>query len=222
MICQIAAALLSVSVADVEVERFDGGEFTNPFFSYEFEFGPCCWAIQSRLDDPGNPALRLVPNFAQITFDLADAEIVESASVTIIDYEGGIAMQPSSPAIFRGASGDFVFRNAAQLGVATVVSATQDDLGQLTGEPIGPIVQIDLQAANEYQPAGAWFDDITVNIAGGCIADFNGDGELSILDFVAFQAAFVGGDDAADCDGDGALSVLDFVCFQQAFVAGCP
>ena len=55
-----------------------------------------------------------------------------------------------------------------------------------------------------------------------CPADFNGDGELSILDFVAFQIAFVNGEDAADFNGDGELSILDFVSFQEAFVQGCP
>ena len=57
---------------------------------------------------------------------------------------------------------------------------------------------------------------------GGCDADFNGDGSLDILDFVAFQNAFTGGDGAADCDGSGSLNILDFVCFQNLFGTGCP
>jgi hypothetical protein len=59
-------------------------------------------------------------------------------------------------------------------------------------------------------------------VGGGCKADFNGDGALSILDFVAFQNAFTGQDPGADCDGSGALNILDFVCFQGLFQAGCP
>ena len=62
----------------------------------------------------------------------------------------------------------------------------------------------------------AWLGEI-----GGCAADFNGDGSLDILDFVAFQGAFVKGDDSADCDGNGELNILDFVCFQGLFAAGC-
>ena len=61
----------------------------------------------------------------------------------------------------------------------------------------------------------------TVTHAQVCYPDFNGDGALNILDFVAFQNAFVGGDAGADCNGDGALNILDFVCFQNAFQAGC-
>jgi len=55
-----------------------------------------------------------------------------------------------------------------------------------------------------------------------CLADANGDGELNILDFVAFQAAFTAGEPSADCNGDAALDVLDFICFQAEFLAGCP
>ena len=54
-----------------------------------------------------------------------------------------------------------------------------------------------------------------------CAADFNGDGELSILDFVALQNAFSAGDPSADINGDGTLNILDFVTYQQLFVKGC-
>jgi hypothetical protein len=56
---------------------------------------------------------------------------------------------------------------------------------------------------------------------GSCYADFDGDGSLTIFDFLAFQNAFDGGDSAADCDEDGALTLFDFLCFQNAFDAGC-
>jgi hypothetical protein len=68
---------------------------------------------------------------------------------------------------------------------------------------------------------GAGSFDFELFLTGGCAADFNGDGVLNILDFVAFQNAFVAGDPDADCDGNGALNVLDFVCFQGLFQAGC-
>jgi len=55
----------------------------------------------------------------------------------------------------------------------------------------------------------------------GCAVDFNGDGSLDILDFVAFQTAFQAGDEDADFNGDGILNILDFVAFQGAFVEGC-
>ena len=54
-----------------------------------------------------------------------------------------------------------------------------------------------------------------------CYPDFDGDGMLTIFDFLAFQNAFDAGDDAADCDSDGSLTLFDFLCFQNAFDAGC-
>lgn len=54
-----------------------------------------------------------------------------------------------------------------------------------------------------------------------CAADVNGDGELNVLDFVAFQLAWGAQEPGADCDGDGDWTVLDFVCIQAAFVMGC-
>ncbi|MEO1278038.1 MAG: GC-type dockerin domain-anchored protein [Planctomycetota bacterium] len=56
---------------------------------------------------------------------------------------------------------------------------------------------------------------------GGCRADFDGDGELNIFDFLAFQNAFNTGDLSADFDGDGDLTLFDFLEFQNEFDAGC-
>lgn len=74
--------------------------------------------------------------------------------------------------------------------------------------------------------AFAMVDDIpseavVVRVEPACAADVNNDGELNILDFVAFQSLFQDGDPEADCNGDGGLDVLDFVCFQGKFVEGC-
>jgi hypothetical protein len=55
----------------------------------------------------------------------------------------------------------------------------------------------------------------------GCEADVNGDVVLNVLDFVAFQQAWVRQEAIGDCDGNGVYDVIDFVCFQSLFVAGC-
>ncbi|MEQ8844803.1 MAG: GC-type dockerin domain-anchored protein [Phycisphaerales bacterium] len=60
--------------------------------------------------------------------------------------------------------------------------------------------------------------------AGGlvdCRADLDGDGTLTIFDFLRFQNLFDTGDARADFDGDGALTIFDFLAFQNAFDAGC-
>ena len=57
---------------------------------------------------------------------------------------------------------------------------------------------------------------------GPCQADLDGDGELTLFDFLAFQSLFDAGDLAADFDGDGELTLFDFLAFQSGFAAGCP
>jgi hypothetical protein len=54
-----------------------------------------------------------------------------------------------------------------------------------------------------------------------CRADIDGDGALTLFDFLAFQNLFDAGDLAADFDGDGSLTLFDFLAFQNAFDAGC-
>jgi len=54
-----------------------------------------------------------------------------------------------------------------------------------------------------------------------CRADLDGDGSLTIFDFLAFQNLFDAGDPVADFDGDGSLTIFDFLAFQNDFDAGC-
>jgi len=55
-----------------------------------------------------------------------------------------------------------------------------------------------------------------------CEADLDGDGVLTLFDFLEFQNLFDAGDPIADFDGDGSLTLFDFLAFQNAFDAGCP
>jgi hypothetical protein len=65
-----------------------------------------------------------------------------------------------------------------------------------------------------------WLDEFLPSPV--CLADYNGDGTLNILDFVAFQGGWQAGEAVADCDRNGLYNILDFICFQGAFVNGCP
>ena len=56
---------------------------------------------------------------------------------------------------------------------------------------------------------------------GGCPADIDGDGELTLFDFLEFQNLFASGDLRADFDGDGELTLFDFLEFQNLFAIGC-
>ncbi len=54
-----------------------------------------------------------------------------------------------------------------------------------------------------------------------CRVDLDGDGALTIFDFLSFSNLFDSGDLAADFDGDGALTIFDFLTFSNEFDAGC-
>jgi hypothetical protein len=61
-----------------------------------------------------------------------------------------------------------------------------------------------------------------ISLEAACRADIDGDGSLTIFDFLGFQNLFDAGDIAADFDGDGSLTLFDFLAFQNEFDAGCP
>lgn len=75
---------------------------------------------------------------------------------------------------------------------------------------------LDVVSVGQYPDALVTF----VDERSSCAGDVNQDGVLDVLDFIAFQRAWLAGKDIADCNDDGAFTVLDFVCFQQVF-AGC-
>ena len=54
-----------------------------------------------------------------------------------------------------------------------------------------------------------------------CHVDLDGDGELTVFDFLAFQNLFIARDYHADFDGDGEFTLFDFLAFQSQFAAGC-
>jgi hypothetical protein len=64
--------------------------------------------------------------------------------------------------------------------------------------------------------------DITAMVAAEpCAADFDGDGTISTLDFLAFLNAWVAQDSTADTDGNGVINTQDVLVFLNAFTAGC-
>jgi fibronectin-binding autotransporter adhesin len=54
-----------------------------------------------------------------------------------------------------------------------------------------------------------------------CYPDCDGDGTLSIDDFICFQTEYALGIDTADCEADGILDINDFICFQTFYAIGC-
>jgi hypothetical protein len=54
---------------------------------------------------------------------------------------------------------------------------------------------------------------------GACPADWNGDGQLNVRDFLAFLTSFSAAD--ADWNGDGSTNIVDFLGFLSGYSAGC-
>jgi hypothetical protein len=69
-------------------------------------------------------------------------------------------------------------------------------------------------------PGTAYVDLVDLTRA-CCVPDLDGDGALTLFDFLAFQSLFQAGDPRADFDGDGALTFFDLLVFQSDFVDGC-
>jgi hypothetical protein len=65
------------------------------------------------------------------------------------------------------------------------------------------------------------FITVEGDTTGGCRADLDGDGDLTIFDFLQFQNLFDAGDLTADFDSDGSLTIFDFLAFQNEFDLGC-
>jgi hypothetical protein len=57
--------------------------------------------------------------------------------------------------------------------------------------------------------------------AEACAADFNGDGQINTLDFLAFLNAWNDRDGSADFDGNGTINTQDVLVFLNAYTAGC-
>jgi hypothetical protein len=134
-------------------------------------------------------------------------------------FEGGTADFVEIENIINGtytAEVDVIVGTAFDLGGKQIdFAANADTIHHLDGPGIASVVY------TENMPGqGFVMDNFAFEVV-ACAADFNGDGDLNILDFVAFQTAWSTGDPKADCNGDDLFNILDFVCFQQLFVNGC-
>ena len=125
-----------------------------------------------------------------------DVDTVDSLYVVNIDGSGLRNLTPDLP-VFAGVQGNYANIRWSPDGSRIYFVRDQDFAGRET----------------------LWYVDVD---AVACRADIDGDGSLTIFDFLGFQNLFDAGDLAADFDGDGALTLFDFLAFQNEFDAGCP
>ncbi|MEQ8318377.1 MAG: lamin tail domain-containing protein [Phycisphaerales bacterium] len=105
---------------------------------------------------------------------------------------------------------------AAQIAAANDGEANWDDITEAVLFDLSADVTGDLVVNQDD------LDAIDAILGAACPADFDGDGSLTLFDFLAFSNAFDSGDPRADFDGDGSLTLFDFLAFSNAFDAGCP
>jgi hypothetical protein len=106
--------------------------------------------------------------------------------------------------------------------IAAQIAAVDD--GQASWDDINEAVLFDLSAdvTGDLIVNQADLDAIDAVLGGApCRADIDGDGSLTIFDFLGFQNLFDSGDLGADFDADGSLTLFDFLAFQNEFDMGC-
>jgi hypothetical protein len=200
-----------------------------------FEVGPVSIPTGKTIFDPwvDDPMLVAVrPDFTGVgdetyTFQAYDA------SGTLVHQEsglqgiaGGASHWPSKIGKLGGPTPCFVMCYP-DLTLFRMASGHEFDVHEVRvlvegAPPAGPLSALDIstQGMDEVR----FFDPVTVlpDFAEPCYADLDGDGALTLFDFLAFQNLFATGSPTADCDEDGSLTLFDFLCFQNAFAVGCP
>lgn len=81
------------------------------------------------------------------------------------------------------------------------------------------VTQFTAAAVNSYVRDGFTIGGTTPPPA--CAADLNADGRVNLLDAIAFQSYFAGGNMLADVNHDSRLNVTDFVQFLTLMAQGC-
>ena len=100
--------------------------------------------------------------------------------------------------------------------------AAYDGSGGGVGVAIATVGLSEISFVRIASSSGSPEIDAFADVAATCPPDIDGDGFLTVFDFLEFQNRFVTGDARADFDASGALDLFDFLAFQDAYTTGCP
>ena len=183
-----------------------------------------------------------VPIFAPAKFDATIAVGATDNRDTIASFTTtGPEMTVTAPGVdvwstwdtfeIFGPTDGYAFQSGTSMatphvaGVVGLMLSVNPDLTRLEVQDILETTSVDLGTPG-FDPTYGFgrvdaFEAVSVAIGAGCRVDLDGDGSLTLFDFLAFQNAFDAGDPLADFDGDGSLTLFDFLEFQNEFDAGC-
>ena len=221
---------------------FFGGRSNSVMAKYDAATGEEIWstacertdAVPIVLDDGRIVLSGGIDGFGSLAtvqlFNASGAMLWDLVAATWDDLNGNRQVDPGEYLSYGGWDHQPAVLDTSD-GYALLVGARGGGLAllDLEADPTSPgfvMASTDLgggaPAVSNGVAVSAWIDGVVAfAYEESCVADFDGDGELTIFDFLAFQNAFDGGDASADCDGDGTLTLFDFLCFQNAFDAGC-
>jgi hypothetical protein len=104
--------------------------------------------------------------------------------------------------------------------IASGVTTSQLHLS-LNVLPGAPSIRFRCVVSNACATGGVPSDPATLTIGGGCPADFNCSGFLSVQDIFDFLGAWFAGDPRADFNGVGGVTVQDIFDYLGAWFTGC-
>jgi hypothetical protein len=147
---------------------------------------------------------------------------IDPSEMYVGDFAPGTAAGPDILVVNNDGGSVSVLENTSALGfAAALVLPVGANPGFATVGDFDGNGSSDFAVTNRDSNTTSVFINDTAGTT-PCTADFDGDGSLTLFDFLAFQTAFDTSDLRADIDGDGTLSLFDFLGFQNLFSIGCP
>jgi len=176
-------------------------------------------------NDPGD--LDSGPNGLQ-NFPLLDAATLEGDEVRVVGSLGTQSLRDYRIDVYASPQGDPSGHGEGERWLGAI-EVTTDATGLADFDARLPALGLEaswaIASTATDLDAGATSEFSAIATLAGadpCPADLDGDGELTLFDFLQFQNLFDAGDLTADFDGDGELTLFDFLAFQNQFDAGCP
>ena len=148
----------------------------------------------------------------RICFDVTGAS---AATPLRIRLNGALTLTGGSTGLVR-------LRNPANAVVQSITTGSLNRVINITTNGTYSLdATFDTGMINMTSGTGTQTRAATVNAAVTCIADFNGNGTISVQDIFDFLAAYFAGSTAADSNANGSIAVQDIFDFLAVYFSGC-